>query len=71
MDRAEAVRIAAASLEPWRREVMRLEAVVEYPECWSVSFDWSRPDAEVRALPTSLRLEVDKVTRKVTEYPGR
>ena len=71
MDRAEAVRIAAESLEPWRREGMRLEAVVEYPKCWSVSFDWSRPDGEVRALPTSLRLEVDKVTKTVIEYPRR
>ena len=71
MDQAEAVRLAADHLEPWRRKGMRFHAAVKYPECWSISFDGSDPNAELRALPTTLRLEVDKVTKKVTEFPQR
>jgi hypothetical protein len=71
MTRDEAVRLAAEHLEPWRRQGMRLESAVEYTDCWSVSFDWPDPEGLIWALPTGLRLEVDKVSKRVTEFPRR
>jgi hypothetical protein len=71
MTRDEAVRLAAEHLEPWRREGMRFGNAVEYPDCWSVSFDWPDPEGVLRALPTGLRLEVDKASKQVTEFPRR
>jgi hypothetical protein len=71
VERDDAVQIATEHLEPSRRKGMMLHATVEYPDCWSVSFEWPDPSGEIRALPTILRLEVDKLTKQVTECPGR
>ena len=71
VEKDEAVRLAAEHVEPSWRKGMCFDAAVEYPDCWSISFDWPEPDGAVRSLPTGIRLEVDKVSKTVTHFPRR
>ena len=64
----EAVEIARQSLKPERRAVAEFWNVIEYPECFSVSFE---VPARHQPFPAILRIEVDKVTRRAVLKRGR
>ena len=66
MDADDAVRVAKLQLEPWRRRALEVRRVTEAADCWSVWFDVPGTRGQPRVLPTGIRLEVDKVTGKVS-----
>ena len=64
----DAVEIARQSLKPkWRVEAKSCK-VIEYPECFSVSFE---VPATYQPFPARLRVEVNKVTRRAVQMLRR